>query len=63
MDEILKPEEIFLQDVVFSVVSAHLDMDDVALYNLIIQMTDIDSFSHVEKILDLIRINKKILLT
>ena len=63
MDEILKPEEIFLQDVVFSVVSAHPDMDDVALYYLIIQMTDIDSFSNVEKILDLIRINKKILLT
>ena len=63
MDEILKPEEIFLQDVVFSVVSAHPDMDDVALYNLIIQMTDIDSFSNVEKILDLIRINKKILST
>ena len=63
MDEILKPEEIFLQDVVFSVVSAHPDMDDVALYNLIIQMTDIDSISNVEKILDLIRINKKILLT
>ena len=63
MDEILKPEEIFLQDVVFSVVSAHPDMDDVALYNLIIQMKDIDSFSNVEKILDLIRINKKILLT
>ena len=62
MSDILKPEEIYLQDVVYSVVSSHKDMDDLQLYNLVIQMVDTNSFENVKKILELIRLNK-ILLT
>lgn len=63
MEELLKSEEIYLQDIVHSVVANNLNLDDVALYNLIIEMTDIHSFDNVEKILELIRLNKRILTT
>ena len=63
MSDILKPEEIYLQDVVYSVVSSHKDMDDLQLYNLVIQMVDTNSFENVKKILELIRLNKILLTT
>lgn len=63
MSDILKPEEIYLQDVVYSVVAAHKDMDDLQLYNLVIQMVDTNSFENVKKILELIRLNKILLTT
>lgn len=57
-DELISSNEIYLQDVVCSVVESHLEDNDVALYNIISTMVDIPDLETTKKILELIKINK-----
>lgn len=57
-DELIKANEIYLQDVVCDVVQNHPTADDVAIYNIVCTMVDVPALQTVKKIIDLIRINK-----
>lgn len=58
MEELINESEIYLQDVVCSVVAQNIDEEDYVLYNMISTMVDITSLSTADKILSLIQINK-----
>jgi len=57
-DELLRADEIYIQDIVCSVVAANPQMDDFGLYNVISTMVEVSSLHTVNRILALIRINK-----
>ena len=57
-DNIIHYTEIFLQDVVCSVVFEHQQMNDFDLYNIIAGMVDIPNMETTTKIFNLIQINK-----
>ena len=57
-DEIINVNEIYLQDVVCTVVARNPNADDFAVYNMVSQMADVDSLETLERILKLIKLNK-----
>lgn len=56
--EILRENDIYLQDVVCSVVAENLDKSDFEIYNMVSSRVDIFDLKTVIKVLDLIKINK-----
>lgn len=57
-DELISSEEIYLQDIVCSVVESNLRADDFVIYNIISAMVEIPSLETTSKILELIKLNK-----
>jgi hypothetical protein len=57
-DNIIHSTEIFLQDVVCSVVFEHQQMNDFELYNIISGMVDIPNIETTTKIFNLIQMNR-----
>ena len=57
-DELINSNEIYLQDVVCSVVAANPRLDDFVLFNKISPMVEIQTLEVTRKILSLIKINK-----
>ena len=62
MEELIQGHEIFLQDIVYDAVSKDPEKDEVILYNRIIQIIDVDSLHAASRILELIKLNKRVLL-
>ena len=62
-DEIITPNEIYLQDIVCDVVTANPQEDDLVLYNKIVTMVDVLDFETTSRILTLIKLNKTALIT
>jgi hypothetical protein len=61
-DELIGINEIYLQDVVCSVVSQNPLADDFVLYNIIASIVDIPSFETTDRVLALIKLNKTALI-
>ena len=57
-NEILRENDIYLQDVVCSTVAANLDKSDFDIYNMVSSQVDIFDLETTVKVLDLIKINK-----
>lgn len=57
-DSIIQSTDIFLQDVVCSVVFNNPQMPDFELYNKIVEKVDVPDIETTGKILSLIKINK-----
>lgn len=57
-DELINSNEIYIQDMVCTVVASNPRADDFALYNQISTMINIESLETVSRILSLIKINK-----
>ena len=62
-DELISSSEIYMQDIVCSVVSSNPSADDFILYNTISTMIEIPTMEITSKILALIKINKLALTT
>lgn len=57
-DELINSNEIYIQDMVCTVVASNPRADDFALYNTISTMVNIESLETTERILTLIKMNK-----
>lgn len=57
-NKLIDSNEIYLQDVVCTVVAKHKADDDFAIYNMVSSMVEISDIEMAEKILRLIKINK-----
>jgi hypothetical protein len=57
-DELINANDIYIQDIVCSVVSSRPSDDDFVLYNTIATIIEIPTLETTEKILRLIRMNK-----
>jgi hypothetical protein len=57
-NEILRENDIYLQDVVCSTVAENLDKSDFDIYNMVSSQVDIFDLETTVKVLDLIKINK-----
>ena len=57
-NEILRENDIYLQDVVCSTVAENLDKSDFDIYNMVSSQVDIFDSETTVKVLDLIKINK-----
>ena len=57
-NEILRENDIYLQDVVCSTVAENLDKSDFDIYNMVSAQVDIFDLETTVKVLDLIKINK-----
>ena len=57
-NEILRENDIYLQDVVCSIVAENLDKSDFDIYNMVSSQVDIFDLETTVKVLDLIKINK-----
>ena len=60
-DELISSGEIYLQDIVCSVVGSNLGADDFIIYNIVSTMVEIPSLEITRKILELIKLNKSAL--
>jgi hypothetical protein len=61
-DEILNIDEIYIQDIICSTVADNPKADDFVIYNKIMSMIDILTIEETNRILDLIKLNKIILI-
>ena len=57
-NEILRENDIYLQDVVCSTVAENLDKSDFDICNMVSSQVDIFDLETTVKVLDLIKINK-----
>lgn len=57
-DEIISRDDIYLQDIICSVVAENPTADETILYNKICMMVEIPSIETVGKILELIKLNR-----
>lgn len=57
-NEILRENDIYLQDVVCNIVAENLDKSDFDIYNMVSSQVDIFDLETTVKVLDLIKINK-----
>lgn len=57
-NEILRENDIYLQDVVCLTVAENLDKSDFDIYNMVSSQVDIFDLETTVKVLDLIKINK-----
>ena len=57
-NEILRENDIYLQDVVCNIVAENLDKSDFDIYNMVSSQVDIFDLDTTVKVLDLIKINK-----
>jgi hypothetical protein len=57
-NELIQANDIYMQDIVCSIVSQRPADDDFALYNTIATIIDIPTLETTEKVLRLIRMNK-----
>lgn len=62
-EEMIKSNEIYLQDVVCSVVEKNPTADDFILYNTVSTMVDIPTLDTAKRLLKLIKLNKSAFLT
>lgn len=61
-DEIISADQIFMQDMVCDEVTKNPKLDDFEIYNNLWKKIDIPDLETVMKILELIRINKMMLM-
>ena len=61
-DEILKPEEMYIQDIVYKSVAEDPRADIIEIYNMIYSKLDIGDMCRVKTILQLIKTNKQLLM-
>ena len=57
-NEILRENDIYLQDVVCNTVAENLDKSDFDIYNMVSSQVDIFDLETTVKVLNLIKINK-----
>ena len=57
-DELLNANEIYIQDIICSAVAENPSIDDFLIYNNISSMVEVETLETVDKILNLIKLNK-----
>ena len=57
-DELLRSDEIYLQDIICDAVLVNPKAEDFQIYNHVVQMYDVECFETAIRILELIKINK-----
>ena len=62
-DEIISSSDLYLQDIVCSIVFSNPKEDDFVIYNKVVDMVDVNEMNDLIKILNLIKLNKTAIIT
>ena len=63
MEILLKSNEVYMQDIICSTIMENQDKTDIDIYNIVCELIDIDSETQLERVFDLIHLNKQTLVS